>query len=177
MLYVITGHTLSGKTTLLEDLEKELGINRIVTYTNRPKRKNEKDGVDYHFITTEEIEKEEYFGKRYFYTAYREEPFIYGMKRDDVLLCSDIDSIMVSDPKGLRAIKDIVGAKNVTSIYIDCPFNEIKIRGILRGDSPDEIERRLEVDKLDFISAKYYADIVYDSLSFDCLVEKIKESY
>lgn len=52
-LITITAPTCSGKTYLLEHLEK-LGFNRIVGFTTRDPRPAEKHGVDYYFITREE---------------------------------------------------------------------------------------------------------------------------
>ena len=55
----VAGQIASGKTTLAEFMETH-GFERIVTYTTRPKRNGEKDGVSYHFQSTEEfLEKAE----------------------------------------------------------------------------------------------------------------------
>ena len=75
MLYVIVGQTLSGKSTLTRDIVTVTGIKQVITYTTRPIREGERDGIDYHFITSEEMDKPEFFGRRDFYTVYREEPY------------------------------------------------------------------------------------------------------
>lgn len=38
------------------------GIEQVTTYTNRPMRDGEINGKDYHFVSTEELEKPQYFG-------------------------------------------------------------------------------------------------------------------
>lgn len=157
MLYVILGNTLSGKTTLARDLRTVTGVKQIITYTNRPMRDGEVDGVDYHFVSTEEIEKEDYFGKRYFYTNYRDKPFIYAMKKEDFVLFDD--TIIISDPRGLREIKNLIGYQQVVSVFVDIPEKRILERAKKRGDSIDEVQRRLSVDHDDFASARYWADI------------------
>lgn len=176
MLLVITGNTLSGKTTLANKLE-EVGLNKIVTYTSRPMRDGEVDGVDYHFISDKEIMRDKYIGKRFFYTAYQDEPFIYGMSMDDLMLSNYKDGVIVSDPRGLRVIKDEVGYKNVVSIYVNVQPETIKARALHRGDSLEEVSRRIKKDYEDFVSAPFYADIIYnEGDSFKELIKKIEEN-
>jgi guanylate kinase len=56
-LWAFVGPTVSGKTTLMNELENRLPNEfvRVVGYTNREIRSNEIDGVDYHFINTEQM--------------------------------------------------------------------------------------------------------------------------
>lgn len=60
-IVVITGRSGAGKDMVKQALEQdeELNLENIVTYTNRPPRTNEVDGVDYHFISPEEFAKKE----------------------------------------------------------------------------------------------------------------------
>ena len=167
MLYIVLGQTLSGKSTLVRDLVTVTGIKQIITYTTRPIREGERDGVDYHFITSEEMDKPEFFGRRDFYTVYREEPYSYAMSKDDMLPFGD--AIIILDPQGVRAVKDEIGHSNVTTVFIDAPIDLLIERGKLRGDSAEEVQRRLHADRDAFISAKYFADIVLDPIKDDML--------
>lgn len=55
---VIAGPTGSGKNTILEELLKRSSrCARLVTATTRVPREGEVDGVDYHFISTEEFRR------------------------------------------------------------------------------------------------------------------------
>ena len=167
MLYVIVGQTLSGKSTLVRDIVTVTGMKQVITYTTRPIREGERDGIDYHFITSEEMDKPEFFGRRDFYTVYREEPYSYAMNKDDVFPFED--KIVILDPAGVRAVKDEIGHNNVTVVYINAPIDLLIKRGKLRGDSEEEVQRRLHVDRDSFISAKYFADIVLDPTKQDML--------
>lgn len=166
-IYAILGQTLSGKTTLVRDLVTATGIKQVTTYTNRPMRDGEIDGKDYYFVSTEELEKPQYFGHRYFYTKYREEPFIYAMKVNDFILSQE-DKIVITDPKGLRELKNKF-TNMVVSVYVDASHDLIRERARKRGDSIDEVNRRLSVDRDLFVSAPYFADIVLDADNDDML--------
>lgn len=57
-LLIIVGPSGVGKTTLINALLKEIPLlKRIVSYTTRPKRKNEINGKDYYFISEKELNK------------------------------------------------------------------------------------------------------------------------
>jgi guanylate kinase len=56
-LVIISGPSGVGKTTICKELVKRLDAFLSVSATTRPRRKNEVDGVDYHFLTTEEFER------------------------------------------------------------------------------------------------------------------------
>lgn len=166
-IYAINGQTLSGKTTLVRDLVTSTGIEQVTTYTNRPMRDGEVNGKDYYFVSTKELEKPQYFGHRYFYTEYREEPFIYAMKVNDFILSQE-DKIVITDPKGLRELKNKF-TNMVISVYVDASHELIRERARKRGDSIDEVNRRLSVDRDLFVSAPYFADIVLDADKDDML--------
>lgn len=166
-IYAIVGNTLSGKSTLVRDLVTSTGIKQVTTYTTRPMREGERDGIDYHFISSEEMNNGNYFGRRDFYTVYREEPYSYAMSKDDVFPFED--KILILDSAGVRALKDEVGYENVVTVFIDAPIDLLIERGKLRGDSEEEVQRRLHVDRDSLISAKYFADIVLDPIRADML--------
>ena len=52
MLYCIMGKSSTGKDTIFKRLLKDesLQLNNLVSYTTRPIRENETDGVEYHFV-------------------------------------------------------------------------------------------------------------------------------
>jgi len=58
-LIVFSAPSGSGKTTIVHHLldQKDLNLDFSISVTSRPKRGNEKDGKDYHFISLEEFKK------------------------------------------------------------------------------------------------------------------------
>lgn len=53
-LILLVGPTCSGKTTL-EKMLNNLGIPSVISYTTRAKRTGEVDGVDYYFMTHDQV--------------------------------------------------------------------------------------------------------------------------
>ena len=49
-MLILVGHSASGKTEIANQLKRDYNMKKIITYTTRPKRINEVDGVDYHFV-------------------------------------------------------------------------------------------------------------------------------
>src|SRR5699024_3049974 len=106
-------------------------------------------------------------GRRDFHTVYRDEPYSYAMSKDDMLPFGD--AIIILDPQGVRSVNDEIGHQQVTVVYIDAPIDLLIERGKHRGDSEEEVQRRLHADIDLFISARYFADIVIDSSKYDML--------
>lgn len=137
----------SGKTTLAKELERR-GYERIVAYTTRPPRKDEIDGVDYHFITDEEFNSGFLDNKltciRTYSTVHGS--WSYAFACDD--LYKTMDSVAVIDPESYMKIYNQI--ENVFGIYLDIPDDIRKARLLMRGDDPNEVERRMNTDIKDF---------------------------
>lgn len=56
-IFYIMGKSSSGKDTIFNILKNNLNINTYVMYTTRPIRKGEENGVTYHYISDEEMQK------------------------------------------------------------------------------------------------------------------------
>lgn len=52
----LMGKSSTGKDTIFNILKNKLDVTTYVPYTTRPKRKGEKNGVDYNFISKEEMQ-------------------------------------------------------------------------------------------------------------------------
>ena len=53
----IMGKSSSGKDTIFKKLKEKLDVNTYVMYTTRPIRKGEEEGVTYHYLSNEEMQR------------------------------------------------------------------------------------------------------------------------
>ena len=160
-MIVLIGESASGKTTLANNfINKYPEYHKIITYTTRPKRENEVDGVDYHFVSDEkfdELVKNNFFVE---HAKYRD--WSYGTAKEDCL--KDKKAIVVLTPSGLRNLKKI--NKKLKSVYIYVDRRSRLINILLRGDNIDEAYRRNLSDVGQFYGVIDEVDFVIDNTQF-----------
>ena len=155
MLLIIGGKSGSGKDSVVKEFEKN-GWKRVVKYTNRPKREDEIDGVDYHFVSIELMETIPFIFKQSFVVA-NGDTWYYGFPMEHIMLSDNKNDkyIIIMTPfeynKFLDMTKEfkIIG-KDFISVQIDIPDDIRRERLIKRGDDIEEINRRIEADNKDF---------------------------
>lgn len=171
MLVVLAGQTASGKDSIARSLINDYGYKRVISNTTRPKRANEKEGVDYYFWDELPFNRDVISLKEY-HTAqgtwwywFNEEDIVSAIESNDVY-------ITIADPGGVSELEPL-GAK---TIYIDAKWHVRAERYMNReskNESPDykEVLRRLIADQKDFEKLEYEAknngkyDIVYNTSS------------
>lgn len=167
MLTVILGKTCSGKSTIVRKLCEKYNYNKILTYTTRPKREHEKDGVDYHFIDDETFSRFRELGKFAEYKSYHVaggHTWWYGSILGD--LDDDKDYLIILTPQGLRDVQDELDS--FASIYIYTNRDTMKKRLIKRGDDVNEASRRMMRDNEDFDGVENEVNrIVYNNADND----------
>lgn len=57
MIICIVGKTSSGKDSVAKIANKLFNLNMVVSYTTRPKRSYETDGVEHYFISKERMKE------------------------------------------------------------------------------------------------------------------------
>ena len=169
MITVLIGKSGSGKTTLANELAKA-GYEQIVTYTTRPRRRDESPDA-YHFIQEQEFLdkiKEGFFAEWDSYDTVKGK-WYYGSALEDYVG----DKIIILTPKGLFEVQKKV--KDVFSIYIYANRTTLEQRLKKRGDNQKEVARRAIADEEDFRGVENKVDkIIYNNYELSDALDKIK---
>ena len=164
MILLLCGKTASGKTSIRDELVK-LGYKSIITFTTRPIRDGEVNGVTYHYISTEEfIEKEAngFFAETTSYNVATGETWYYGTAKEDLVE----DGVLIVNPDGLKAIKNMENIKTI-AFLIMADENTLWNRLRQRGDLAEEARRRLNADEEDFRNVTDYVDFAVRNVDED----------
>ncbi len=166
-LLVFSAPSGSGKTTLINMLMSEFPeLEFSISATTREPRGDEKNGVEYFFLTKDEFEKKIARGDFAEYkTVYGN---LYGTLKEYVEDCilKDKNVILDVDVQGGLSIKEIF-PEDVVMIFIYPPSLEVLRKRLeMRGtDSADTIEKRLKFAKIEMEKMKEYSyNIENDSL-------------
>jgi guanylate kinase len=160
-LFIVSAPSGAGKTTLAEQLAAvtpRLKLSR--SYTSRPARPGEVDGVDYNFVSRERFEAMAAAGE--FLEWADVFGNLYGTRAADThaLLEAGDDVVLVIDVQGSRKVRQ--RGLGATAIFVMPPsFDVLEQR--LRGRSKDSeaaIQRRLEVAREEVASFVEYDFVV-----------------
>ena len=169
-MIVLVGESASGKSSIERNLVEEYGFNKIVSYTTRPPREGEVDGIDYRFTDTTQflkLKEEGFFAE---VATYRD--WHYGVAKED---CTN-DKVAVLTPYGLRQVSKIKDI-DIISFYINVPRRDRLIKILQRGDNIEESYRRnlSDVGMFDGIEdeVNYVIDNEGYKNSIDSLSQKI----
>ena len=166
-LFIITAPSGSGKSTLCKEiLKRENKIQLSVSHTSRKMRPDEKNGVDYFFVTIEEflygIENDDYIEWDFHFDYY------YGTSKSQIQESIDNKTplLLELDVKGAVSIQKLF-PNMTTSIFVEPPnLNELIQRLEKRGsDTQEEIEKRLQRIELELsYKSNFDFSIVNDKL-------------
>lgn len=151
---IIVGKGGSGKDHLRKSLS-EMGYKYCVSHTSRPPRQGEEDGVDYFFVSIEDVSDSAFLEKN-FYEWVTFNGWFYGtsvseFKQSDLLIMT---------PSGVEKLRH-EDRKNSHIIYLDIP-EEIRRQRLLSRRDADHVERRLAADQDDFSNFDDYDEQITD---------------
>ena len=154
-MLIICGKTASGKDSIVKELERICGLKRAVTYTSRPMRDGETNGVEYHFVSQEEfleLKSQGFFAETTAYQISKNTTWYYGTSKDSL---KEENAVIICNPDGLKYLRK-QPELDLTVFYINATEEVIRGRLIKRGDHPEEAERRLAADNEDFKNIENY---------------------
>ncbi|MDH5761483.1 MAG: guanylate kinase [Nitrospinota bacterium] len=163
----------TGKTTLREKLKQELpDIEFSVSHTTRPPRANEKDGVDYYFISKEAflnmIDCDEFLEWAQIHDHY------YGTSRTttEKILEMGKDLILELDVQGVESLRALK-YQGVYIFILPPSMQELEKRLTGRGtESGEQVKKRLRVGEQE-ISKSHLYDYRVTNTNIDETVDTI----
>lgn len=141
-MLILIGPSASGKTESAKIMINRYPISRVVTCTTRPKRLNEIDGFDYHFLGVEEFllkKEQKYFIET---TCYNDN--YYGTPRNEL----GEDKFIILEPEGLQSFIKL--NMEVVAIFLKTNEQTRIERMKLRKDKQKDIHSRIKEDKNEF---------------------------
>ena len=115
------GKSSSGKDTIYKRLLEEMDIKRVVSYTTRPIRENEQDGVEYHFCTKDQENLFEQEGKiiekRTYHTVHG--PWDYFTVDDGLVDLNAHDYLMIGTLEAYESLCRYYTKDKIVPIYIE----------------------------------------------------------
>ncbi len=141
------------------------GFERVVTTTTRAPRPGEVNGVHYHFFSPEEFDTKVAVG------AFLEWAWVHKKNRYGTLASSVLDPLAAGhsmiinvDVQGVEnfrnaAVGNPLLAQRMGTVFINVPIPELRVRLGGRGETDEEIARRMEtaerelkeIGKFDFV--------------------------
>lgn len=183
-LFLILGKSASGKDSILKEIISQLDIFNAISFTTRPMRMNEKNLVDYEFITPEDFKyklNNNEIAEHVTYDVINEqgEPdqWHYGLSMNQLTKSPYIVTIV--NPIGFKTLENMEEFKGkIVSILIETPNDKDRLLRMFSRDNITnqkcyEICRRYFADLEDFkdIMCDY---IVYNDGDFNNAVNQVK---
>lgn len=170
-LLCILGKSGSGKSTLARMLSEKYKLKQIPSFTTRPMRDGEVDGVDHKFITKKEFARYRINNHIAASTYFNEHH--YGATKDQIKTYD----VYVVDKRGVEELKENMQDINIIPVYVYVP--EIKRIKYMyeRGDSRDQVISRLQNDLKMFMGCEEICDYKVTNYNLEDTVEILWNIY
>lgn len=122
-LFVIMGKSATGKDTLYKEILRNdsLDLKEVISYTTRPIRDGEKEGVEYYFVSNDSLEELKAQDKiieiRQYNTVHG--PWNYFTVNDGQIDLDKYNSLIIGTLESYEQIRNYFGEDKVYPIYIE----------------------------------------------------------
>ena len=161
MLVVVSAPSGTGKTTVAERLVSVSdGVVRSRSFTSRPARAGEIDGVDYNFVSRAEFEAMAARGEFLEWADVFGNLYGTGRRQTEALIAAGKDVLLVIDVQGARQVRSAL-TELVTVFVLPPSLRDLEAR--LRGRSQDgqaAIERRLRTAREEIAAVVEYDYVI-----------------
>jgi guanylate kinase len=162
-IYIIIGKSATGKDTVYKMLleTKELKLRTCVTYTTRPIRSNEHNGVEYFFVDETFLNRLRAENKIIEQRSYSTMHGIwhYFTVNDGQINLEEADYLMLGTLESYKQIREYYGKDRVIPLYLEVEDGIRLLRAVQREQKQEqpkysEVCRRFLADEEDFSEEK-----------------------
>ncbi|MFB3162593.1 guanylate kinase [Neobacillus sp. 179-C4.2 HS] len=141
-LFIYTGPDGSGRKTIAKMVATAFDMETVLSYTTRPPRHYEQDGVDYHFVSEEEFNKLK--DNDEFLESVDIDGIHYAIREEDIVKAFENHNLvyLTLNPEGTEKLKDMYGDK-VMRFFIFADRDTVIARHEARKDTEEDIHRHL----------------------------------
>ena len=121
-IFYIMGKSSSGKDSFFKEIRKRIPeLKEIILYTTRPIRVGETDGVEYHFVGEEELDRLDKEGRVIELRAYNTVHGVwkYFTADDGQIDLEKYDYIVIGTLESYEAMRKYYGEEAVVPIYVE----------------------------------------------------------
>lgn len=187
-LFCIMGKSASGKDTIFKRLvqDEALNLKTVVSYTTRPMREGEQEGVEYHFVSPQILNSLRDSGRviecRDYHTVHG--LWSYFMVDDGQIDFSGTqDSVIIGTLESYQKIRAFLGKEHVIPIYVHVEDGLRLSRALERERQQEkpgyaEMCRRFLADIEDFSDEKLNACAIcriYENVDMETCLEEIRK--
>lgn len=158
-IFCLMGKSSSGKDTIFKEIkdDRDLNLKPIISYTTRPKRVSETQGIEYFFIDKDkldELEKDnKVIEKRVYHTVHGD--WYYCTINDGQIDLDRNDYLLITTLESYKSLRDYYGNDKVHPLYVDIE-DGIRLERALQREKRqanpnyNELCRRFLADNKDF---------------------------
>ena len=183
-IFCLIGKSSCGKDTLYKRIlsDGNLPLKTLVSYTTRPIRSGETNGVEYYFLTEEQLQSLEQEDKIIELRAYHTVHGIwkYFTVNDHQIDLAKHDYLVIGTLESFQKLQEYFGTKHLVPLYIEVDSGERLQRALTRERLQQEPKyaelcRRFLADESDFSPEKLAQAGITDVFHNDNLEECLKQ--
>jgi guanylate kinase len=150
LAFIVSGPSGAGKNSVIERVMADLpSLSYSVSYTTRPRREDEEDGLDYHYVSQQEFDRLIANGELIEHVTYLGDHYGTGRAQICEIFARGEDVVLNIDIEGAKTLREKGFIGDSVAVYVFlAPSSLDRLRDRLkkRGTEDEgEIKARLEV--------------------------------
>jgi guanylate kinase len=150
IIFVVSGPSGAGKTEVItKAIANSRVVEKVITTTTRTPRENEKNHVDYHFVSKEKFEEKIKNKELLEWNLHHGNYYGTTIRSFQDVTQKGKNPVLILDPNGAEKIRKMFGKENTVLIFIK-PENveELKERMTKRDQKIDKIRYKESLEQL-----------------------------